>query len=213
MLILGAGGHAQVVADILLRAYDAGGESKPIGFLDDDPTLSGMNILDLDVLGTISDLDRVGHDAVIVAIGDNRIRARIYHWATSRAERLVNAIHPSAILAPDVRIGQGVMICAGVVVNPVTVLGDNVILNTGCTVDHHNEIGPHAHLGPGVHTGGNVRVGKGAFVGIGSAIIPGRSIGDWSIVGGGAAVVRDIPPSTSAVGVPARAIKHHTGDG
>lgn len=209
VIILGAGGHAQVVADILLRAYEAWANCQPIGFLDDNSSLAGMTIMGLPVLGSIAQLDEFDHDAVIVAIGDNRSRTRIFESVRTRGEQIVNAIHPAAVLAPDVRLGEGVMICAGVVVNTGTVIGDNVILNTGCTVDHHNHISPHVHVAPGAHLGGEVCVGEGVLVGIGAAVIPGRSIGDWAIIGAGAVVTKDIPPYTTAVGVPARVIKRH----
>ena len=213
VLILGAGGHAQVVADILLRAYEAGVSCRPIGFLDDDSALVGTEVMGLPVLGTIAQLDDFDHDAVIVAIGDNRTRARIFESVRARGERIVNAIHPAAVLAPDVRLGQGMMICAGVVVNPGTVIGDNVILNTGCTVDHHNRIGNHAHIAPGVHLGGNVIIGEGTLVGIGATVIPQRTVGEWSVIAAGSVVTKDIPAHATAAGAPARVIQRGRGRG
>lgn len=206
-MILGAGGHAQVVADILLRAHEAGADCQPIGFLDDDPTLIGTTIVGLPVLGTIIQLDEFDHDALIVAIGDNRTRARLFESVRARGKLVVNAIHPAAVLAPDVRLGEGVMICAGVVVNTCTVIGDNVILNTGCTVDHHNHIGSHAHIAPGVHLGGDVTIGEGTLVGIGASVIPQRTVGEWSVIGAGSVVTKDIPAYVTAVGAPARVIR------
>lgn len=180
VLILGAGGHAQVVADILMRAHEAGSNCEPIGFLDDNPPLTETVILGLPVLGAIAQLDEFDHGAVIVAIGDNRTRARLFESVRARGEEVVNAVHPAAMLAPDVCLGQGVMICAGVVVNTGTVIGDNVILNTGCTVDHHNHVGNHAQFAPGVHLGGDVTIGEGTVVGIGASVISQRTIGAWS---------------------------------
>jgi acetyltransferase EpsM len=58
VLILGAGGHAQVVADILLRAHQAGASAYPIGFLDDNSTLIGTTIMGRPVLGTTVQLDK-----------------------------------------------------------------------------------------------------------------------------------------------------------
>jgi len=113
VLILGAGGHAQVVADILRRAHEAGAKFQPIGFLDDDSALAGKVIMGLPVLGAIAQLDEFDHDAIIVAIGDSRVRARIFESVRARGEHIVNAIHPAAVLAPDVPLGKGVMICAG----------------------------------------------------------------------------------------------------
>lgn len=209
VLILGAGGHGQVVADILLQASKAGTNYQPIGFLDDNPDLVGRTLLGLPILGTISQLKDFDHDAVIIAIGDNRTRARIFASVWAQGEHIVNAVHPAAVLAPDVRLGQGVVICAGVVVNTGTILGHNVILNTGCTVDHHNRIGDHAHIAPGAHLGGNVTIGEGVLIGIGAVVIPQRTVGDWSVVGAGSVVTKDIPAHVTAVGVPARVIKRH----
>jgi len=211
VLVLGAGGHAQVMADILLRAYDAGTNGEPAGFLDDAPSLVGTAIMGLPVLGTIAQLDEFDHDAVIVAIGDNRTRARIFETLQTRGEQFVNAIHPATVLAPNVRLGQGVMICAGVVVNTGTVIGDNVILNTGCTVDHHNRIGSHAHIAPGVHLGGDVTIGEGTLIGIGATVIPQCTVGEWSVIGAGSVVTRDIPAYATAAGAPARVIRREQG--
>jgi sugar O-acyltransferase (sialic acid O-acetyltransferase NeuD family) len=213
VLILGAGGHAQVVADILLRLRDAGTEVAPIGFLDDDPGLVGCRYLGLPVLGTLSDLDQIPRDAVLVAIGDNSTRRRIFERLQAHGERFAIACHPRATIAPGVDVGPGSMICAGAVVNTGATIGANVILNTGCTVDHHNRVGDHAHIAPGVHLGGEVTVGEGCFVAIGSSVIPGRTIGPWSMIGVGSAVTKDIPAGVTAVGVPARIVNRSRVEG
>jgi sugar O-acyltransferase (sialic acid O-acetyltransferase NeuD family) len=211
IVIIGAGGHAQVVADILWRMQEAGDETTPIGYLDDNPALTGERFLDLPVLGALSDLAAVPHDAVIVGIGDNATRRRVFESLRDRGERLVTACHPSAVIAPDVQIGCGCTICAGAVVNTGSRIGANLILNTGCTVDHHNSVGDHVHVAPGAHTGGEVTVGEGAFLGVGALVIPGRVIGDWAFVGAGAVVTKDVPARATAVGNPARVVRRKSG--
>ncbi len=206
ILIIGAGGHGQVVADILLAAYRRGADSAPGGFLDDDSTLWGVSILGLPVCGPLDRLSEVQHDAVIVAIGENESRRRVLLALSGRGTCIANAIHPSAVVAADVQLGQGVAVCAGAVVNTGSVIGDGVILNTGCTVDHHSRIGDYAHIAPGVHLAGSVAVGQGALIGVGTSVIPGRSIGEWTIVGAGSVITRDIPPRCMAAGVPARVV-------
>ena len=204
ILIIGAGGHGQVVADILLANLKSGrAADRPIGFLDDDPTLRAKSFLGIPVLGLVDRLASIAHDAVILAIGNNRIRQTIFQRLLNNGENFANAVHPSAIIGTGVGLETGIVICAGVVINTGTKVGQNVILNTGCTVDHHNIIENHAHIAPGVHLGGDVTIGKGTLVGIGATVMPQRQVGCWSKVGAGAVVTRNVPAETTVVGIPA----------
>lgn len=199
VVILGAGGHAQVVADILWRMRDAGQDVLPVAYLDDDVALHGQTFLNVPVLGATEKLAEVEHEAVVVAIGNGRIRQQLFTTLQQQGEQFVIARHPTAVIARDVQIGLGSMICANVVVNTGAVIGQNVILNTACTVDHHNRIGDHAHIAPGAHLGGDVQVGEGTLVGIGAIVLPQRRIGRWATIGGGAVIVRDVEAGATAV--------------
>jgi sugar O-acyltransferase (sialic acid O-acetyltransferase NeuD family) len=206
VLILGAGGHGQVVADILGQMQKAGQDVTPIGYLDDNTRIVGQQFLDLPVIGVIADLASVPHDYVVVAIGNNATRRNHYEWLLKQGEAFAICCHPRAVISPSARIGPGCMICAGAVVNPLSIVGANVILNTGCTVDHHNTIGDHAHIAPGVHLGGEVSIGQGTLVGIGATIMPGLNVGAWSVVGAGSLVRRHVDDGMTVAGVPARAV-------
>jgi len=207
ILILGAGGHGQVLADVLMRMRDAGAQVAPLGYLDDAAAMQNQTLLGLPILGRVADLAQIAHTAIVIAIGDNGIRRNLFDRLLQQGEHFAIARHPRAVIAPDVRIGSGTVICAGVIINPGAVIGANVILNTGCTVDHHNQIGDHAHIAPGVHLGGDVQIGAGTLVGIGATVMPQRQVGAWSIVGAGALLHADLPGHAVAVGVPARVIR------
>lgn len=199
-LVVGAGGHAKVVADILLCQG-----MEVLGFLDDDPKTWGTIRLGLRVLGSISAYQDYGCDLLAIGIGDNLARQGVVErLGAAGGQMWCNAIHPAAVVAQSVRLGRGVAIAAGAIVNPDTVIGDYAIINTGATVDHDCEIGAYAHIAPGAHLSGGAVVGRGVLLGIGSCVAPLKSIGDWAIVGAGAAVVRDIPSRVVAKGVPAR---------
>jgi sugar O-acyltransferase (sialic acid O-acetyltransferase NeuD family) len=204
ILVLGAGGHGQVVADILLRMADEGAGLTVAGYLDDNPSLTGQHLLGLKVLGRFADRPSVPHDAVVIAVGSNRTRQRLATELTLQGERFVIACHPRAVIAPDVEIGPGSMVCAGAVINPASEIGAHAILNTGCTIDHHNRIGDYAHIAPGVHLGGDVLIGAGTLVGIGSSVLPRHSVGEWAVIGAGSVVTRNIPSRVTAMGIPAR---------
>jgi len=204
IVIVGAGGHGQVVADILLmRAANCDGLT-PVGFVDDDLSLRGRRILNLPVVGQIDDLRSVAHDGIVVAIGSNSRRYQMCAALVARGEVLVSAIHPSAQIGYGVELGAGVMVSAGAVINTGSRVAMGTIVNSGATVDHHTEVGPCAHIAPGVHMGGEVQVGECALVGIGAIVLPRMRIGNDATVGAGAVVTSNVPDGVTVVGVPAR---------
>lgn len=207
IVIIGAGGHAKVVYNSLKLSFQTVGRGVVIGFVDDNSRLWGKTLLGIPILGPIEGLVNLDINAVIVGIGDNKARKHLYEWAKSKGYHLVNAIHPTAVIAEDVAIGEGVAIFGTVVVNPGSAIGNNVILNTGCTIDHDCLIADHVHIAPGAHLAGGVVVGEGTFVGTGASVIPYRKIGCWSIIGAGGVVIEDIEDRVTAVGLPAKVIK------
>lgn len=207
LLVYGSGGHGKVVAD---AAQSAGW--RVIGFVDDSPAKAGATVLGLPVcaIGFDAAVTRCReHDAsVVVALGDNRVRQRVFDSLCKAGIDVATVVHRAAVIAPSVAIGAGTVIFAGAVVNPCSQIGRNAIINTGATIDHDNVIGNHAHVAPGAHTGGTVVIGEGAMIGVGAALRNNVTVGEWSIVGVGAAVVSSIPAHVVAYGTPARVRKH-----
>ena len=200
IIVIGAGGHGKVVAD----AVAAGGQHKVVGFLDDAPCSWGGHLVGHPVLGAVSTwLDR-GADEVVIAVGDNRQRRRLFDQLTAAGAVVTSVVHPRAAVGIGVSIGRGTVAFANVVINSDSRIGDNVILNTMCSVDHDAEVAAHSHIAPGARLAGDVRVGEGAFVGMGAVVCPGVRIGNWAVVGAGAVVTRDVADHATVVGVPAR---------
>ncbi len=199
VLVIGASGHAKVVADILLcQGIDV------LGFLDDNPTLWGSTRLGLPVLGGIDGYREYDADGLAMGIGDNATRKRIVERLGATREMWCNAIHPSSVIGRSVGLGRGLVIAAMAVVNSDTIIGDYAIVNTSASIDHDCFIAEYAHVAPGVHLSGAVHVGIGALLGVGSCVAPLRRVEEWAVVGAGASVVRDVPARVVAKGVPAR---------
>jgi len=203
VIILGAGGHAKVVAEILRLS----GKYDLIGLL--DPALSGRIVGGLPVLGGDELLPRLkseGVSAVFVGvggIGDNMTRTKLFEKAISMGFTPINAIHPSAIISSSARVGCGVAIMARAVINSEAEIGDNVIINTGAVVEHDCRIEAHVHVSPGAILCGGVVVSRSAHIGAGAVIRQGINIGEFAGVGAGAVVIRDVEASTTVAGVPA----------
>jgi UDP-perosamine 4-acetyltransferase len=204
LIVIGGGGHAKVIVDMLIERA----EYWLAGCITHEA--DAADVLGLPILGDDDALAGVYASGVrhaFVAIGNNRVRADRLQYARAIGFTIVNAISSYAILSTRVRLGAGIAIMPGAVINVDSVVEDGAIINTGATVDHDCRIGACAHIAPGTHLAGNVTVGEGAFLGIGTAVIPRRTIGAWATIGAGSAVVRDIGEGVTAVGVPARVIK------
>jgi sugar O-acyltransferase (sialic acid O-acetyltransferase NeuD family) len=199
IVIAGAGGQGAIVADIL--------RDEAIGFVDDNAELRGTTILGLPVLGPLASLPDLEHDAIVVAIGDNRGRREMTERLVAAGERLAMAIHPFTSIAPSATIGDGAMLSAGAIVLPRAVIGRGVIVNTKASVDHDSVVGDFAHVSAGATVGANAWIGDEALVAIGASVVSGFRVGVHTIVGAGAVVVHDVPDDVTVLGVPARITK------
>jgi sugar O-acyltransferase (sialic acid O-acetyltransferase NeuD family) len=198
-LIIGAGGHGKVIADIMQRQG-----MNILGFLDDNVAIIGQQILNLPVLDTIAMWRNFAPDGLVMGIGDNSMRYTLVRQIEQDiAAHWIIPIHPTATIAASVQIGDGTVIMAGVIINPDTILGKHTIINTAATVDHDCVVGDFVHIAPGTHLAGDVHVGNGSLLGIGCSVIPGCKIGENVIVGAGAVVIGDIPSGVVAKGIPA----------
>jgi len=110
-------------------------------------------------------------------------------------------IHPSAHLASDQHIGNGVQIFASAVVQPNVRIHDNVIINTASVIEHDVVVEEHSHVAPGAIILGNVRIGKSVFIGAGAKIKENVNIGDNAIVGMGSVILKDVNPHEVVHGV------------
>lgn len=206
IIVIGAGGHAVVVADALLAAG-----RKVLGFVDVDPRRLGTRPLGLPVIG--DDLALQAHDCAEVALAngvggvgrhaDAGLRARVQTRLEGDGWSFVTVIHPSAVVSAHALVGPGSQLLAGSVVQPGAAIGRGAIINTRAVVEHDTRVGEFAHIAPGAVLCGNVVIGAGTHVGAGATVRQGVVLGDGVVVGVGAAVVDDFAHGV-LVGVPAR---------
>ena len=202
LLILGAGGHGRVAADIAqLVGF------KDIGFLDDsadcpDHPCRRVGKCD-DALRYVSDCD------FFVAIGNPTLRQKFQLRIAAAGGNLVTLIHPRAVVASTAVLGCGCVVMAGGIINPWAEIGDGVIINTAGTVDHDCTVGDFAHVSVGAHLCGTVKVGEKSWIGAGATVINNISICGDCMIGAGAVVISDIDSPGSYAGVPARRLPDH----
>ena len=200
--IFGAGGHGREALEVLLAMG-----VEVVGFVSEAESDHGRKIGLHVVHGSWDWLERFAGSAdaeVLCAFGDPTLRKRIATRCHELGLRAAIAIHPSAVVSPRAKIGEGCLVMAKAVVGPDVTLGKHVHINVQASVSHDCDLADFATLSPGCHIPGGVKLGEGAELGTGACAIPKVTIGEWARVGAGACVCDDIAPRTTAVGVPAR---------
>ena len=204
VILLGAGGHARVLIDALrcvgarILGFTCPEAGRRDELFDDVAFLGGDEAVLARPSGSVYLVNGLG------TVASTALRSALYLRFTAKGYRFAQVIHPSAVIASDVRLGEGVQIMAGAVVQPGVRIGDNSLVNTRVSVDHDCEIGAHVHIAPGATLSGAVSVGDGAHIGTGATIIQGITIGGGSLVAAGATVIEPVPDHVTVVGLPAR---------
>lgn len=192
LIIIGAGGHGKVCADIAkIIGYN-------VYFLDDNQKAN------LNIIGNISEYTKYLDCDFFVAIGNNTIRRKIFTEIFENNGNIISLIHPQSVLSASVTIGKGSVVMPGVVINSCTEVGIGAIINTCSSVDHDCTIGNFSHISVGAHIAGTVSVASEVFVGAGATIINNVSICSNCTIGAGAVVVGDITDSGTYIGLPAK---------
>jgi sugar O-acyltransferase (sialic acid O-acetyltransferase NeuD family) len=200
LAILGASGHGKVVAD----AAELSGWDDVVFYDDAWPGLKANGPWAV-VGNTEALLERLtDFDGVVVAIGNNRIRAAKQAELVASGGKMATIIHPSAIVSSHATVGVGSVVFANAAVNACASVGVGVIVNTGAVVEHDCVVGDFAHISPNGVLSGGVALGPLVWVGSCASVKQLIAIGEASVVGMGAVVIKDVAPDVIVVGNPAK---------
>ena len=211
IVIVGAGGHAAVLADALLAAG-----RRLLGFVDADASRHGRTLCGLPVLGDDSVLD--AHTPSTLALvngiggvggaGAEPLRRRVQQRLALRGWHFADVRHPCAIVSPFASIGTGTQLLAASVVQPGADIGEGSIVNTAAVIEHDVTLGAWSHVAPRALVCGDATIGAHCHIGAGAVVRQGLRLGDNTVIGAGAVVVADFAGGGVLIGVPARLMKH-----
>lgn len=203
--IYGAGGLGREVLQLLRAAH------LPCAGFVVDPDFDAAELIDgVRVYKEIDELAARRSIKFVIAIGNHVHRARIVARTSSKiGQRFATVVHPAAQIGRTVTIGEGSIVLGMVSITSDVIVGKHVLINPGTTVAHDCNLADFATIGPSCALAGGVVLEGGAELGIGAAVAPRIRIGAGAMVGAGAMCIRDVPPNTTVVGIPASPIKAH----
>lgn len=209
LIIFGASGFGREVSWAVERMNAVTPTWNLLGFMDDDASIQGREINGYKVLGKMEDVKEYSNAYFICAVAASRGREKIINGMKSinPAIKFGTVVDPSADISSLVTIGEGSIICAHTIITVNVSIGNHVIINLDCTIGHDAILNDFVTLYPSVNVSGNTNIGHAVELGTGMQIIQGKTVGNYSIVGAGAVVVKDIPEKCTAVGSPAKPIK------
>lgn len=197
-ILIGAGGHASVLVDMLEQ------QGQTLTYVVSQPPPDRISLRDRAQLNNddaVSQLDPKRYQLIngIGSLPGHNLRKEIYQRFEQQGFHFPCIISPQAYVSPYAQLGPGVQVMAGAIIQPGCVIGANSIINTGATLDHDCVIGPHNHIAPGCTLSGGVHTGEGCHIGTGANITQGISIGQFSVIAAGTTVTKHIPEHHLAI--------------
>lgn len=202
IVMIGGGGHASVLADILIFQ---GREILAVISPEDisqRPVFKGMTHLK-----KCEDVLAFSKDKVLLVNGigmmpKSGFKRKINEYFLSLGYRFETVIANSAYVSPFSKIETGAQILPMAIIQTGVTVGSHSIINSGALVEHDCNIGSYNHIAPRATLCGQVETKNNVYVGAGSTVIQGVSIGSDSIVGAGASLTKSL--ETNTIAYPAR---------
>lgn len=205
-IIIGAGTYGQVYAEYLKNSYNI------VAFYDDDESLHNSKVNNIEVVGKVSDaLSLPKSTAIFVPIGNNPIRVELLKKFEENGFDIPSYIHPQTIIDSSVRISEkAVYVLPGTTIMPLVTIDSYVMISIGSNIIHHTHLEEGVFISNGCNIGANIFAKKNVYIGMGATIMTGvKIVGENSLIGAGAVVIKDVPENAVMAGVPAKVIKYH----
>lgn len=203
VIVIGSGGHAKVVIDILSLIPNI-----QILGVTSNVLKSGDYFLNYPVLGDDDSIKYLSKEInLVMGLGgfrDNNLRLKVFNLLKGYGFQFTNAIHPSAYISKTAKLGEGVVIFPGVIINTEAEIGDNTIIATGATIDHETKVGNHVLVSAGVTIGAYCEIEENVLLALGSKVVSGIKVKKNSLIAAGAVVVKDINENEQVYGIPAK---------
>jgi sugar O-acyltransferase (sialic acid O-acetyltransferase NeuD family) len=204
VIIVGAGGFGREVYNWAKDHPDCGSAWEIAGFLDDNPAaLEGFDY-PKPILGQVGAHRPAATELFLCGVGTPAIKRALCEQLLDRGATFLTLVHPSVTLGKNVKLGNGVVLCPGVVLTCDIRVGDFAMINCLSSAGHDVCIGNWATVSAHCDLTGHTKLGESAFMGSGARILPNKEVGPRALVGAGSVVLGNVPADSKVFGNPAR---------
>jgi len=207
LVIIGAGGFGREMFGAACGAVGYGTDFDIKGFLDARAdALDGFKGYP-PVIGSPVTYQPAPDDVFITALGGIPSRRHCAELIEARGGRFIAIVHRTAVLGPNVVVGDGSFLAPNVTLTADVTVGRHACVFHMSSVGHDTTLGDFSHVYAQCAIGGSVRLGDGAIVYPGAVVMPRRTIGRNAVVGAGSTVVLNVKDGTTVFGSPAAPVK------
>ena len=202
IFIFGAGSVVKEICQIIDKINKIKPTWKIVGFVDNDPNLSGKKLLGIPII-KFSELNESEEFYGICGIVNPKLKERIVKKEIlKKGYKLGTIIHPEIDLPEDVRIEKGSIIFSGVQISCNVKIGGCVWLDKNVLIGHDSSIGDFSSILPSTIISGMCNLGRCCTIGAGAILHQNVSVGVNSLVGIGTTVTNDIQKNNSVINYP-----------
>lgn len=215
VVLLGAGGYATVIYEILRQHADVlilGCTDKVMG-LSERAIGEGLSLRilgDDDILPELADEYPDLHAVLALGTELMDVRARLATVLQRQQIPARTAIHPRSIISQTAIIGPGTVVQAGGVLAPGCEVGYHGVIGIHASIDHDARIGNNVYIDQGARVSSYVEISDHVVIEMGASINSRVKIGQGARITGGAFVNTDVPDHAVVVGVPGRVVRYST---
>lgn len=196
IVIIGGGGHASVLTEILLtQGRKILAVVSPEG-INQRPVFKGMVNLKSDEDVLTFDKEKVRLVNGIGMMPKSNFKKKINEYFLSLGYRFETVIADSALVSPYSKIEAGAQILPRAIIQIGATIGSHSIINTGALVEHDCSVGTYNHIAPKATLCGQVETKDNVYIGAGSTVIQGISIASGTVVGAGATLTQSVKENT-----------------
>jgi len=192
LLILGGGGHAGVLVDILRQQ-----NREILGVVSPEKPYNCKIFESIPHYDCDEDVLRFDKREVrlvngIGSLPKKNLRTKMYQRFIAIGYKFETVVESTAIVSTYAELNKGVQVMAGAIIQTGATIGANSIINSGAIVEHDCNIGMYNHIAPGATLSGQVQTADNVHVGTGASVIQAVFIGNNSIIGAGSTITKNI---------------------
>ncbi|MCX7735838.1 MAG: NeuD/PglB/VioB family sugar acetyltransferase [Candidatus Kapabacteria bacterium] len=212
VIILGGLGNGTVIAAAMEDANRRGFDEWVFSGYLNDKMEKGEMLEGYPILGSLKDVPKFLDEGyffinVIYRIDGQEDRVKLFESLNIPDDRLAIFVHPTAYVAPNVKLGPGTVIMPNVSISPGVEFGKCNLVMINAIIGHNTIIGNHCHFAAQCCVSSLLKIGDGVHIGLNATLREFLTIGKNSTIGMGSVLTKNVGEGEIWVGNPAKFLR------